>query len=1205
MFDQLDSPDRSRAVRRGGPAEGERAGISHPWLIVPLFILALVAGAALARLLSAYRWQSLPVLAAAIGTLIFAYLVNRMVVHTSEEDPAHEAVDSSLRQLLDSTGPAMLALNLEGELIYSNPASERLLGYRTIELEQSWGQADLLAPGECERLVAEIQKLCHVIRPPEPTRAGRIEAYLACVRMLPPSMVPTFNAQVRHRDGNFMPVTLHVSALRDAKAEIAGMVVVALEQGSMPQHERKQAQQALDQAQNELKRAQNELKQAQNEREQAQQERELAQRDREKAQRESQERYRDLFESSSEMLATLSPEGQFLYANPAWQQYFALDRAAMLALPSFEELFSSSTRPDLIGLFHRALDGEPVERAPFRHHTSDGRVLDLEMGLSRRQKAGNPLAVRCQLRDVTEQKQRENRLALQLAVSQIVGDNPPGEQAGMRILQTLCTLQGWDLGIEWIVDAGQTLLEFGAAWGVAGQTVQDFIQRSKGLTLRKGSELPERACNEGRAVWFADLDTLPPSPRIADALHHKMVSGWAVPVRAGTRVLAILEFYSSFRLREDREAIAGVEIAAASLGQMLARTQERGRADDLRRQQEILLDAVSDGICGLDREGKVRFANPAAGRLLGAKPESLTARPLHELLHGSAPHERACSPDCSLRKVAARPASAAGEENFFRVDGRSFPAEYVLTPIHGNGSLSGWVLSFRDITQRYALDRMKDEFISTVSHELRTPLTSIRGALGLLSSGMLGEVSEKASSLLRIGLTNSDRLVRLINDILDLERIQSGREPLAFRTVQLADVVKQAIEDMQPMADAAGVKLIHDATRVEVTADPDRLLQVITNLLANAVKFSPPNSPVSVMLRPGVTGVIFSVIDNGRGIPADKLETIFGRFQQVDASDSRQKGGSGLGLAICRTIVLQHSGRIWAERNPVRGSTFRIFLPYHPTPVTEPGASPDSETGHGTVVLADANAETRLRIAGQLARHGYSVVQTSTVEQTLAAARQGAHAILVDTSLDGMNGWAILPMLRRLDTASSTPVVLLSMEDSRGLAALPGGAEGLVAKPFQEGPLLTELARVLCGAGDKARILIVEDDLDLAQVIGELFTRAGIAVETAHTLKETINACSNFQPHLLVLDIGLPDGDGFNVVDWLRQHEGLAHLPLVVYSGRELSPVERRHLTLGPTQFLTKTRVQPQQLEAMVLTMLRALRQTQEAVTVEPAVPNS
>src|ERR1700679_2485803 len=234
------------------------------------------------------------------------------------------------------------------------------------------------------------------------------------------------------------------------------------------------------------------------------------------------------------------------------------------------------------------------------------------------------------------------------------------------------------------------------------------------------------------------------------------------------------------------------------------------------------------------------------------------------------------------------------------------------------------------LSHRSELDTLKDEFISTVSHELRTPLTSIRGALGLLSSGILGNVNDKASNLLRIALSNSDRLVRLINDILDLERIQSGREPLAFRSVSLAQIVRQAIDGMAPVADAAGVQLIHDTTQVEIAADPDRMLQVLTNLLSNAVKFSPPNSTVSVMLRPGAGGVTLSVIDQGRGIPADKLEAIFGRFQQVDASDSRQKGGSGLSLAIGRTIVLQHSGRIWAERNPVRGATFRVFLPHQP-----------------------------------------------------------------------------------------------------------------------------------------------------------------------------------------------------------------------------------------------------------------------------------
>ena len=174
-----------------------------------------------------------------------------------------------------------------------------------------------------------------------------------------------------------------------------------------------------------------------------------------------------------------------------------------------------------------------------------------------------------------------------------------------------------------------------------------------------------------------------------------------------------------------------------------------------------------------------------------------------------------------------------------------------------------------------------------------------------------------------------------------------------------------------------------------------------------------------------------SVIDNGRGIPADKLEAIFGRFQQVDASDSRQKGGSGLGLAICRTIVLQHSGRIWAERNPVRGSTFRVFLPYHPVPLELPAGPPDEEPGRGTILVACSNADVRLQMSTMLSRHGYRIVEAATAEQTVTAAHNGAEAILLDTSLDGMNGWEVLPMLRRLEPEAHTPVVLLSLDADR------------------------------------------------------------------------------------------------------------------------------------------------------------------------------
>jgi DNA-binding response OmpR family regulator len=274
-----------------------------------------------------------------------------------------------------------------------------------------------------------------------------------------------------------------------------------------------------------------------------------------------------------------------------------------------------------------------------------------------------------------------------------------------------------------------------------------------------------------------------------------------------------------------------------------------------------------------------------------------------------------------------------------------------------------------------------------------------------------------------------------------------------------------------------------------------------------------------------------------------------------------------------------------------------------------PGNGFDHELRHGSILLAGADSATRLPIAAQLARHGYRVVQATTVEQTLAASHEGVQAILLDTSLDGMNGWEILPRLRQLDPEARTPVVLLSVENSEKPpgtpTSVPAGAEGWVAKPLDEAALLGELARVLRGTGEKARILVVEDDVDLAVVIGNVFSPEAFTVKLAHSLKQALDACLAFKPQLLVLDIGLPDGDGFNVVDWLRQNENLARLPLVVYSGRELSQAERRQLTLGPTHFLTKARVKPQQLDALVMTMLRSSRQMEDALPQEPAAPNA
>ncbi len=375
------------------------------------------------------------------------------------------------------------------------------------------------------------------------------------------------------------------------------------------------------------------------------------------------------------------------------------------------------------------------------------------------------------------------------------------------------------------------------------------------------------------------------------------------------------------------------------------RAEEQLRA--LMRQSNSVLESVGDGIFGLDLDGNCTIINPAALQMLGFKAEEVLGRNVHNLIH----HSRA---DGTVYPVEESPIGnnireldtiRIANEIFWRKDGSSFPVEYVVRPqielqceLHGDGcdakpagQVVGVVVAFTDTTERRALERMKDEFISTVSHELRTPLTSLRAALGLITGGSLNTRPQKLQQMLEIAVGNTDRLVRLVNDILELERINSGKAELHCTLCSADDLFRRAAVLQQADAAKAQLRITFNSQGVNVWADPDRILQTLTNLISNAVKYSPPGTEIQLRAhRIDANEAEIQVHDQGLGIPEDKLESIFERFRQVDASDSRAMGGTGLGLAICRSIVAQHRGRIWAESRPEEGSTFHFTLPTRP-----------------------------------------------------------------------------------------------------------------------------------------------------------------------------------------------------------------------------------------------------------------------------------
>jgi two-component system, OmpR family, sensor histidine kinase VicK len=361
------------------------------------------------------------------------------------------------------------------------------------------------------------------------------------------------------------------------------------------------------------------------------------------------------------------------------------------------------------------------------------------------------------------------------------------------------------------------------------------------------------------------------------------------------------------------------------------------------RQRELILESAGDGIFGIDLEGKITFINNAGAEMLSYTPDQLAGQDVHDLIHHShadgTPYSRATSPIL----LAMRRAESIWmrDEVFWRKDETAVPVEYTANPLIKEGHISGMVIAFQDVAERRRLERMKEEFISTVSHELRTPLTALRASLGLIASGSLDSRPEKQKQMIQMAIGNSERLMRLVNNILDFDRGEKGRLVLNHKQVQAFDLMRRAADTAEHDARMAQIALKVNPAATPVYADPVRILQVFNELIINAIKFSSPGTTIQLSAQLGGMSalgrpelcfvrkgeVCFIVEDEGVGMPPEKLARIFERFQQGDGSDTRALGGTGLGLALCRSIVEQHGGRIWADSVVGRGSRFYFTMP--------------------------------------------------------------------------------------------------------------------------------------------------------------------------------------------------------------------------------------------------------------------------------------
>ncbi|WP_157601964.1 response regulator [Promicromonospora kroppenstedtii] len=626
------------------------------------------------------------------------------------------------------------------------------------------------------------------------------------------------------------------------------------------------------------------------------------------------------------------------------------------------------------------------------------------------------------------------------------------------------------------------------------------------------------------------------------------------------------------------------------------RVQERTtQLRSLASERERTLESVADGIYGVDTAGRVTFVNTAAAYTLGATVSDLVGHDAHATFHAPA-HDGTPLPadGCYIAEALRDGVTVTAEQDtYLRLDGKEVPVEVTASPLRDDGVIRGAVVVFRDVTERREVERIKDEFVSVVSHELRTPLTAIRGALTLLDSNALADSPQQADRMVRIALTSSERLSRLVDDILDTERLEAGTTQLDLADHHVDTLVAAAIDQVSVLADDAGITLEAETSPEIVRADPGRIVQTLTNLLGNAVRFSPADSTVRVSATPVGDLVELRVDDEGRGIPPDKLEAIFGRFEQVDASDTRERGGSGLGLTIARSIVERHGGRLWAvSQGEGTGSSFRFTLrraaPHPLGPLRAPETTRSPQATQVVVVDDDRYVVDVLRTV--LEERGYEVVGLTDGQAALAVVEdEHPAAVVLDLAMPGTSGAEVLSRLRQTAATADVPVVVLSAtrpHDALETAAL---ADDWLVKPVDPERIVETVRDVIRRQPHHGRVLLVEDHEDLRTVVATVLRNAGLVVTTVSTVDEARSALAHgADPDLVVLDLTLPDGDGRELVADLRRDGRLRRVPLVVYSGAEVNAAERADLRLGSTVFLTKGRAAPDAVLHSVLDLLDA-----------------
>ncbi len=473
--------------------------------------------------------------------------------------------------------------------------------------------------------------------------------------------------------------------------------------------------------------------------------------------------------------------------------------------------------------------------------------------------------------------------------------------------------------------------------------------------------------------------------------------------------------------------------------------------------RKAILDAASISIISTDVNGLIKTFNHGAELMLGYSAQEVINKQTPAIIHlpeevEAHAHRLTCElgyevkPGFDAFVAKAREGSDDEKEwTYVRKDGSQFPVILTVSALRdAEGDISGYLGLARDISEIKRIDQMKAEFISTVSHELRTPLTAISGALGIVASGMAGSLSEQSARMIQIAHNNSQRLIHLVNDLLDMEKLVAGKMHFDLQPQMLLPLLQQSIESNAAFAAQYGViyQLDNDLDDAKITVDSQRLLQVLANYLSNAAKFSPINDQVRISVERSFGSVRVIVIDKGPGIPENFRARLFQKFSQADSSDSRQKGGTGLGLAICKEIIERMGGKVGVESVPGEGASFYFDLPCEDSTQKAPATRIEPGKTKPHLLIVEDDLETAEVLATALGARGMDVDRANNRQTALEHLQlRDYDLITLDLNLPDMYGMDIVEQLRQQEQHQQNkkiPIIIITGAVDEGKQRLAG-----------------------------------------------------------------------------------------------------------------------------------------------------------------------